>query len=456
MEIKTAAFAMMFIAMAMTVPTYAKEDRGVMPDSILYGIDTAIDNIRYAMTFNETQKAQIGLQIAEKRLLQVRDMILQNKTKESEAAEKEHDNILGWMKHDITKVDNYTADKIIQYQKKATEIRDNLTITIRGHLTSEQQRVIDTLIASMENQTAEIKIKAQKHGLDINVNQPRFLGPPVRENETDDERDNRGHDDNKTRGNDQAAATAMIAKAQATIAGCTTNPLLRNAQKHLEEAREAFAEGKYGEAFGQATAAYNNALDCTKPRDNNTSNNTTNNTSNNTVVPINGTVSGIVFDDKNGNGLRDSGDAGLFGWTIQLGSKTAITDENGTYSFTNLTAGTYTISEVVKDGWYNTTAPGSVTINQTTATMNFGNFRYGRVNGTVSFNETGLTGWTVKLDNRTTTTMANGYYQFPNLRAGTYNVSVVPEENWTVGSQLATITSGSVIELNFAAQGGAI
>lgn len=71
-------------------------------------------------------------------------------------------------------------------------------------------------------------------------------------------------------------------------------------------------------------------------------------------VPLVGT-GGSVFEDKNGNGVKDSGDSGianvivtLTGTSIISGAitpKTATTDVNGNYSFTGLTPGTYMLTE---------------------------------------------------------------------------------------------------------------
>src|SRR6185437_12607467 len=59
---------------------------------------------------------------------------------------------------------------------------------------------------------------------------------------------------------------------------------------------------------------------------------------------------GTVFSDTNGNGLLDSPDSGLAGFTVRLyestGGKatlvgTAVTGTGGEYTFSNLNAGTY-------------------------------------------------------------------------------------------------------------------
>ncbi len=60
------------------------------------------------------------------------------------------------------------------------------------------------------------------------------------------------------------------------------------------------------------------------------------------------TVSGVVFEDRNGNGVRDLGEPGLDGVTVLLtdefGTVTVVETGLGIYEFTHLWPGTYTIS----------------------------------------------------------------------------------------------------------------
>jgi len=88
----------------------------------------------------------------------------------------------------------------------------------------------------------------------------------------------------------------------------------------------------------------------------------------------------MVFNDANGNGIQDSGEAALSGVTIQLKNNAGIviatttTDALGGYRFPNLPAGTYTITETDPTGFVSTTL-NNVGINLTagtTATVNFG------------------------------------------------------------------------------------
>ncbi|MGA9364473.1 MAG: SdrD B-like domain-containing protein [Bacteroidota bacterium] len=84
-----------------------------------------------------------------------------------------------------------------------------------------------------------------------------------------------------------------------------------------------------------------------------------------------GTVRGSVFDDRNGNGVRDSGEPSLSNWTIELNGrgvrKTLQTGIGGDYLFTGLSQGTYTITQMVPDGWVQTLPSNGLPYNFTLA-----------------------------------------------------------------------------------------
>ncbi|MBM4166669.1 MAG: T9SS type A sorting domain-containing protein [Ignavibacteria bacterium] len=96
-----------------------------------------------------------------------------------------------------------------------------------------------------------------------------------------------------------------------------------------------------------------------------------------------GSISGMKFNDVNGNGTKDSNDVGISGWKIKIsGAKTdsTTTDGSGNYSFTNLKAGNYTVSESQQAGWTQTLPANNgsylvtVTSGTTSSNLNFGNY----------------------------------------------------------------------------------
>jgi len=185
-----------------------------------------------------------------------------------------------------------------------------------------------------------------------------------------------------------------------------------------------------------------------------------------------GEIRGMKFEDLDGDGIRDSNEKGLRGWTIYLdinndgiynrGEPSSVTDRNGEYEFSDLTAGTYIVREVVKSGWTQT-APtdGKYVVTLSSGSVStgndFGNFKLGSISG-IKFRDTNgngvrnagearLSGWTIYLDKNdngaldggepSTVTDRNGKYQFTNLGPGTYNVREVLPDGWTQTSPLA-------------------
>ena len=75
-------------------------------------------------------------------------------------------------------------------------------------------------------------------------------------------------------------------------------------------------------------------------------------------------IKGQVWNDVNGDGVKDATEEGLSGWTVYLdenndgelnnGEISLTTDENGNYHFTNLRPDIYTVAQVVQEGWQQT------------------------------------------------------------------------------------------------------
>jgi SdrD B-like protein len=176
-----------------------------------------------------------------------------------------------------------------------------------------------------------------------------------------------------------------------------------------------------------------------------------------------GMVTGVKFNDVNGNGVRDAGEPGLSGVTIRLTDaagvvRTTTSGGTGEFSFANVTAGAYVVSEVVPGGFAQTApaAPGTFSVNVTTGQavsgLAFGN-RASTVpigNGTISGRkildvngngindglDRGFEGVTFELHDAagnlvaTTTSDANGNFMFTSLGNGTYVLSEVLPPNF--------------------------
>jgi subtilisin family serine protease len=90
-----------------------------------------------------------------------------------------------------------------------------------------------------------------------------------------------------------------------------------------------------------------------------------------TLRALTNSVSGVVYEDSDGNGSRGAAEAPLAGRTVWLdldgdqtpdaGEPTRTTDAAGGYRFAGLRAGTYAVRQVVPSGWVGT-APAAYTV----------------------------------------------------------------------------------------------
>lgn len=199
------------------------------------------------------------------------------------------------------------------------------------------------------------------------------------------------------------------------------------------------------------------------------------------------TISGMKWEDLDGDGTKDTGEPALADWTINLNGTEAsdITDVNGGYSFKVCRAGTFTVSETIPDQktWYQTSPGGAspnhqikVTSGGTYTGKDFGNTRYAKIygvkyrdndgDGTLDANDltATLAGWVFDLYDGTTnfilksfTTDTDGYYEFTGLAVNqTYYILEQLKPGWTqtIGpTPIPTpfaVQSGETKQINFA------
>jgi hypothetical protein len=179
---------------------------------------------------------------------------------------------------------------------------------------------------------------------------------------------------------------------------------------------------------------------------------------------LTGTITGVVYDDWDGDGVKDSADLSIAGRTVYIdvdgngeldaGEPQALTTASG-FRFDDLQPGSYTLRQVTPEGWM-ATAPqgGTLTVDvgqmQTVIGKNFGQFKLGAISGLVyhdlngnqrrDISERGLAGRLVWLDTifnrqidpgeRSTLTDARGVFRFEGLSAGDVYVKLGDVPGW--------------------------
>jgi uncharacterized protein (DUF2141 family) len=186
-----------------------------------------------------------------------------------------------------------------------------------------------------------------------------------------------------------------------------------------------------------------------------------------------GSIAGTVWNDLDGDRVKDSNELGVASITIyndannnsklDSGEKTTVTDASGNYVLSGLSSGSYKIREILQSGWSQTTPANNygwtltLATNQQLTGKNFGTKQStvaqpaGKIGGRIfndldgdgvkDSNEIGVgAGWMVyiDLDNDSildsnevfTTTDANGNWTLSGLAAGTYKVRQVLQSGW--------------------------
>ncbi len=257
------------------------EDPGVTPDSFLWGLDKALDQLNLLLTFNEGEKATKGLEIARERLLEVKAMIEENKLEAAEKGKDAHGKTLVKVKESIASLEEDDSiqeiEKIVEIEKELEEHEEEIEqksgelkikIEIKGQISQEQKDLINSILSSLENKTGEVEIEIEnkKNKTKIKIKQETGKSEEEIEEEIEEIEEEKGLTAiKKERATEQIedareeiveAVEEKLSKQENKFPGINAaENLISEAKSKLETAEEAFRDEDYGKAFGQANAA---------------------------------------------------------------------------------------------------------------------------------------------------------------------------------------------------------
>lgn len=168
---------LMFLMLLVLLPTVlakenSSESPGVTPDSFLWGVDRALEQISLLLATNPEAKAVKGLEIARERLLEVKAMAEARNLPALEKAQSEHSKVLLKVKEQVKLLSDDDPEKQLEkeleieeeLEEHETEIEEvvaklKIKIKIEGQLTEEQQAKLDEFLASLNESAEDLRVE---------------------------------------------------------------------------------------------------------------------------------------------------------------------------------------------------------------------------------------------------------------------------------------------------------
>ena len=144
--------AMFLIAILLVAPLTSAQTPPpiILPDSPFYGLKIALENILMALTFNEQRKAEFGLRLAEKRLIEIQRVSLKNineqrKMEAIQRAEQERERILYRVINRVTEkninidISNFLDKQTTELNRIREIVSDRIKVGIDGVIEDSQR-----------------------------------------------------------------------------------------------------------------------------------------------------------------------------------------------------------------------------------------------------------------------------------------------------------------------------
>jgi Domain of unknown function (DUF5667) len=133
-------------------------EAGITPDSALYTLDTLADDVSLALTFDEAEKAELAIEIAEERLAETEQMIEEGETEAADEAQAEHDESIADAEEALDEIE---TNGEVETSEEAIQEMENIRERIQTHsekVEAVKNRIMEKKSATMsEDQIAHME-----------------------------------------------------------------------------------------------------------------------------------------------------------------------------------------------------------------------------------------------------------------------------------------------------------
>jgi len=143
-----------------------QRDAGITPDSKFYGLDKAMEQLRYTFTFGAENKAAYGILIAEERLAEIEELQLQERKSISFEEDQIPENTFNQIKLAEQERQRILNRLEIDSAQLNTEARQRIQERLQLHISNEEKirNQLQTILQDKIGDGKEILNRIKKHG----------------------------------------------------------------------------------------------------------------------------------------------------------------------------------------------------------------------------------------------------------------------------------------------------
>ncbi len=248
-------------------------DAGITPDSPVWGLERAMENINLALTFGEEAKARKRLELARERIIEAKVMAERNKVEALQKAKEAHQKHLLELRinleklkkdnpRDEMKINAEIEQKLEGQETASAALAAKIELKLRGNLTEAQMQKLTALIESLKNESAKAKLelRSEKAKAKVRLRAKESLTEEQadeieEEIEMETEAEKRGKGEEVVATQFVRIAEKAVSQAKEKIAKIENEEIktkaefrLSNATSLLEQAKTALEKKNYAEA----------------------------------------------------------------------------------------------------------------------------------------------------------------------------------------------------------------